>query len=55
MIKTLIANEGETLAVGEIICEIETEEIAESIPTATDEKVIKQEVEEECTKSFIYR
>ena len=36
MIKTLIANEGETLAVGEAICEIETEEEFKPIYEKTD-------------------
>jgi 2-oxoisovalerate dehydrogenase E2 component (dihydrolipoyl transacylase) len=47
MIKTLIANEGETLAVGEAICEIETEEVVESIQTVTNAEVINKEVEKD--------
>ena len=46
VIKTLIANEGETLAVGEVICEIETEEVVESIQTETNAEVINKEVRE---------
>jgi 2-oxoisovalerate dehydrogenase E2 component (dihydrolipoyl transacylase) len=47
VIKTLIANEGETLAVGEAICEIETEEVVESIQTVTNAEVINKEVEKD--------
>lgn len=47
VIKTLIANEGETLAVGEVICEIETEEVVESIQTVTNAEVINKEVEKD--------
>ena len=46
-LKTLIANEGETLAVGEIICEIETEEVVESIQTVTNAEVIHKEVQKD--------
>ena len=45
VIKTLIANEGETLAVGEAICEIETEEVVETVQTVTHTEVINKEVE----------
>jgi 2-oxoisovalerate dehydrogenase E2 component (dihydrolipoyl transacylase) len=47
MIKTLIANEGETLAVGEAICEIETEEVMKSIQTVTNAEVIHKEVQKD--------
>lgn len=43
VIKTLIANEGETLAVGEVICEIETEEVVDTIPTKINTEVINKE------------
>ena len=47
VIKTLIANEGETLAVGEAICEIETEEVVETLQTKTNAEVINKEVEKD--------
>lgn len=47
VIKTLIANEEETLAVGEAICEIETEEVVETLQTATNAEVINNEVEKD--------
>ena len=47
VIKTIIANEGETLAVGEAICEIETEEVVETLQTATNIEVINKEVEKD--------
>ena len=47
VIKTLIANEGETLAVGEAICEIETEEVVKSIQTVTNAEVIHKEVQKD--------
>ena len=47
IIKTLIANEGDTLAVGEAICEIETEEVMKSIQTVTNAEVINKEVQKD--------
>src|SRR4051812_21732062 len=47
VIKTLIANEGETLAVSEAICEIETEEVVETLQTKTNVEVINTEVEKD--------
>ena len=47
VIKTLITNEGETLAVGEAICEIETEEVVETLQTKSNAEVINIEVEKD--------
>ena len=47
VIKTIVANEGETLAVGEAICEIETEEVVETLQTKTNVEVINKEVEKD--------
>jgi 2-oxoisovalerate dehydrogenase E2 component (dihydrolipoyl transacylase) len=47
VIKTIIANEEETLAVGEAICEIETEEVVETLQTKTNAEVINNEVEKD--------
>jgi 2-oxoisovalerate dehydrogenase E2 component (dihydrolipoyl transacylase) len=44
-IKTLIANEGETLAVGKAICEIETEEAVNAVKTVADDKELKRNEE----------
>ena len=46
VIKELIAKEGETLAVGEVICTIETEEVVKSLQTVTNAEVINKEVAE---------
>jgi 2-oxoisovalerate dehydrogenase E2 component (dihydrolipoyl transacylase) len=47
VIKTIIANDGETLAVGEAICEIETEEVVDNSQTKTNVEVINKEVEKD--------
>jgi len=43
IIKELIANEGDTLAVGEVICKIETDEAVSEVQTETKVEVIKSE------------